>query len=514
MTQPIIQLDAITKRFGGVTALDRVGFSIEPGEVHAVVGENGAGKSTLMKILAAAQAPDGGRILLRGRPVRMRGPLDARRAGISIVYQELNLFPHRSVAANIFANRELVGPLGLLNRRAMRDAARRTLADMGVGGIDPDAPVGRLTLGERQFVEIARALQQRADVVILDEPNSALGEQESRRLFEIVRRLRAEQGVTFIYVSHRLEEVFAIADRITVLRDGRYQGTEPIAATNIPAVISKMVGRRLEEAFGRRDPPAELSPVALRVDGLCGGGGRPFGPVSFEARAGEIVGFAGLEGAGVDSLFRALFGLEPAAAGRVALHDRPQRLRSPLAAIRQGWGLVPASRRDQGLFMAWSIRRNAALLVLRDLSNRLGLIDRRRSRELAAEYVSRLNVATDGVEELVMHLSGGNQQKVLLAKWLATGPRVLILNDPTRGVDVGAKAEIYRLCADLAARGLVLLFSSSELEETIGLCDRILVMHRGRVLREFRKGDVTKAELMHAVSGAAADTSRAESGKL
>jgi rhamnose transport system ATP-binding protein len=507
MAPPLIQLEHVSKRFGGVEALRDVSFEIARAEVHAVVGENGAGKSTLMKILAGAQAPDDGRVLMRGQPVRLRSPLDARRHGIAIVSQELNLFPHRSVAANIFANREIRGPLGLLDVRRMRESARRTLDEMDAG-IDPDAPVGRLTVGERQLVEIARALSLRSDVVILDEPNSALGERESARLFEIVRGLRDGSGVTFIYVSHRLEEVFSVADRITVLRDGQYQGTDALRQTTIPAVIDKMVGAAMPiaaraDARGLPDatPPR---PQRLRVQGLSGGRVARFGPVDFEARAGEVLGFVGLEGAGVGTLFGALFGLERVTGGEIHVDGRRRRTSTPRAAMAHGWGLVPASRREQGLLMDWSVRRNGVLLVLRRLLNRLGLVSARRSRQVARDYVRRLNVAADGVEQRVGRLSGGNQQKVLLAKWLATDPRILILNDPTRGVDVSAKAEIHRLCRELAGQGVTLLFSSSDWDETLAVCDRLLVLRRGRIVREFRRGEASKADLLHHASAGVA----------
>jgi ABC-type sugar transport system ATPase subunit len=505
---PLIQLEHLTKRFGGVTAVDDVGFDITRGEVHAVVGENGAGKSTVMKLLAGVHEPDAGRILLRGQLVRLRSPLDARRQGISIVYQELNLFPHRSVAANIFANRELTGTSGLLNRRAMREAARETLAGMGVD-LDPDAPVGRMSVGEQQLVEIARALSGRADIVILDEPNSALGEAESRRLFDTVRRLRDGSGTTFIYVSHRLEEVFGIADRITVLRDGRVQGTEATSRTSIPEVIEKMVGDAISGGTERRltNPTSSSSSAPrLRVSGLCGGRRPRVGPIDFEARAGEIVGFAGLEGAGVGTLFHALFGLEPVTAGEVSV-DGASQGRGPSNAQRAitcGLSLVPASRREQGLVMNWSLRRNAVLLVLRRLLDRLGLISGGRSESLASDYVRRLNIAAASIDTRVVFLSGGNQQKVLLAKWLATGPRILILNDPTRGVDVGAKAEIHRLCDELAGQGLTVLFSSSDWDETLATCDRVLVLRAGRFVREFGRGGATRADLLFWASAGAA----------
>ena len=493
ISDELIRLENVTKRFGGVTALNDVSFGIAAGEVHAVLGENGAGKSSLMKLLAGVYPQDAGRIFLRGKPVTLASPLEARRQGISIVFQELNLFPHRSVAANIFANRELRGPLGLLDHRAMLKQARETLVLMGVG-IDPGARVIDLSLGEKQFVEIARPLQQKSRIVILDEPNSALSEKESERLFEIVRRLRS-QGITILYVSHRLEEVFALADRITVMRDGRYQGTCRTAETSMQEIIRAIVGRQMDDPFPPRRPLDAQAPTVLRVRDLRKGD--RLGPISFEVRAGEILGFAGLEGAGAEDLFGVLFGLDRMTGGEVTCHDQPQRARSPLEAIRRGWGMIPASRRDQGLMMDWDVRQNTTLLVLDKLLNRLGLIDGVRSRSLARDYVRRLNIATDRLDKAVVNLSGGNQQKVLLAKWLATGPKILILNDPTRGVDIGAKREIYALCEQLAREGLAILFSSSEAEETLGLCDRVMVLYNGKIQREFARGAVSKAELMH-----------------
>jgi ABC-type sugar transport system ATPase subunit len=503
--QEIVRLENITKRFGGVTALDDVSFSIAKGEVHAVVGENGAGKSTLMKMLAGVHSQDSGQIVLHGTPVAILDPLDARSRGISIVFQELNLFPDLSASGNIFINRELSARWGRLDQRAMDAAAQQVFAMMEMH-IDPRVKVKKLSVGEKQLVEIARTLQQQSEIIIMDEANSALTQHETDRLFEIIRRLR-DQGFTIIYVSHRLEEVFAIADRITVLRDGHYQGTWRTSETTIPKVVEAMIGRRLEEAFPARPPVPANSPMLLEVRDLTKG---KVGPVSFQVRAGEILGFAGLEGSGVEDVFRVLFGLEPLTSGEVIYGGQSQRLRSPVEAIKLGWGLIPANRREQGLMINWSVRRNTTLVVLNKLLNRLGLIDATADRRTADDYVRHLNIATDSIDKKVINLSGGNQQKVVVAKWLASGPKILILHDPTRGVDVGAKSEIYRLCDQLAQQGLALLFTSSEVDEILGLCDRVLAFYKGRALREFKRGEATKSDVMHVIaSGANGNAGRA-----
>jgi ABC-type sugar transport system ATPase subunit len=493
----MIRLEGISKRFGGVQALRDVSFSIDRGEIHAIVGENGAGKSTLMKILAGVHQPDQGTVYLRGEPVRIGDPLEARRLGVSIVFQELNLFPDLTVAGNIFANRERSTAAGLLDNRTMNDAARDVLRLMRVE-LDPRTKVRRLSVGEKQLVEIARTLQEESAIVIMDEPNSALNANESERLFDILRRLR-DRGLTVIYVSHRLEEVFAIADRISVIRDGRYQGTWRAPETTIPQMIAAMIGRPLGESFPIRTGPPPDAPVALRVRDLRQG--KRLGPISFDVRAGEIVGFAGLEGSGVDAAFNILFGLGRPTSGEVVYHGVGAQPRSPFQAIRQGLALIPANRRDEGLMLDWSIRRNVSLTVLDRLVDALGLIDRGEERDLANDYVRRLNVATDSIDKRVVNLSGGNQQKVVVAKWLATGPTILLLNDPTRGVDVGAKSEIYRLCDELARSGLALVFTSSEIEETLGVSDRVLALYRGRVIREFGRGEAAKADVMYWISG-------------
>jgi len=492
----IIQLDQVTKRFGGTQALNNVSFTINKGEVHAVVGENGAGKSTLMKMLAGIYQPDSGRILLRGELVRLSDPQDARHRGISIVFQELNLFPHLSVTSNIFINRE-ISRGGLLRTRDMTTLARRVFEIMRVQ-IDPNILVSKLSIAEKQLVEIARTLQQQSEIIIMDEPNSALTEHETEKLFEIIRRLR-EQGITVIYVSHRLEEVFSIADRITVLRDGQYQGTWKINEIKLSQVITAMIGRQMEEAFPTHPPLLKETAVLLKVNGLTRAAS--LGPIDFKLRAGEILGFTGLEGSGIDELFHILFGLEQNTGGEVVYKDKVHKLKSPAEAINLGWGLIPASRRDQGLMMDWSIRNNTTLVIIQRLMTRLGLIDHRKEQQTTEDFIKHLNIATDSIDKHVINLSGGNQQKVVVAKWLASGPKVLILNDPTRGVDVGAKAEIYQICDQLAREGLGLLFTSSEIDETLGLCDRILVFYKGHIVKEFNKGEATKKDVMHWISG-------------
>ncbi len=364
----LIQLENITKRFDGVTALENVSFSIRQGEVHAVVGENGAGKSTFMKILAGVHQPDGGRILLRGKPVTIGDALDARRQGISIVFQELNLFPHLTATANVFVNRELVSRHGLLDERAMTEATHRVFDAMGIQ-VSPHAKIGELSVGDKQLVEIARTLQQQSSIILMDEPNSALTGRESERLFEIIRRLR-DQGITIVYVSHRMEEVIAIADRITVLRDGRYQGTWVTADTTISQIVVAMTGRRSLETLPKRTPVSS-APVVLDVRDLRTGANT--GPISFRLRTGEILGLVGLEGSGVEDIFHGLFGVEQLTSGEIIYDGQRQEIRSPVDAARLGWGFIPASRREQGLMMNWSIRRNTTLVILDRLDQQAGV---------------------------------------------------------------------------------------------------------------------------------------------
>ena len=493
----MIRVEHISKRFGGVNALRNVSVAIAKGEIHALVGENGAGKSTLMKIMAGIYQPDSGQIFLRNEPVSLNSPLQARQAGVSIVSQELALFPHLSITANIFANREK-STAGVLNKRKMSEEARQVLTDMGVH-LDPSRTVGSLAVGERQLVEIARTFHQKSDIIIMDEPNSALNAYEFGRLFEILRGLR-DRGLDHHLTSRtasRKYSRFATGSLSFVMANTRAPGrpAKPPFQRSSPRWL----------AGGSRN--CSLPAVHCRATHLPSSASRILPPkpalkdVSFELRAGEILGFAGLEGSGIDDIFDVLFGLRTATSGSIAYSDGRPAPASPFRRSNRGSPWCRANRRDEGLLTSWSIRYNASLPVLDRLLFALGVIDRKAEGKMARDYVKRLNIVTDSVDKRVVNLSGGNQQKVVLAKWMATGPTVLLLNDPTRGVDVGAKAEIYHLCAELAAGGMALLFTSSEIEETIGLCDRVRIMFRGNSICEFQKGEATKVDVALWVSG-------------
>ena len=495
-SEALLELEGIDKRFGGVHALDSVSFDIHPGEVHAIVGENGAGKSTLMKILAGSYRPDQGEIRMQGERVEFHNPRDSHAAGINIIYQEFYKFPALDVVANIFAAREQTR-FGLLSERKMRRRAEEVFERMGVE-IDLDETVKNLSVADQQLVEIAKALVYEGTLVIMDEPNSALTDRETQALFAIIRRLK-EQGITILYVSHRLEEVFQISDCITVLRDGKYMGSWRIKDTTIPFIISQMIGRTLRETFPEVKNIEESVDKVLEVKDLCKEG--QLSSVSFDLREGEVLGFAGLEGSGIRELFHVLFGLERADRGEVWYSGKETAIRFSSDAIRTGWGMIPANRRDHGLLMRWSVKENITVVILRRLLNFLGLLKDRWIEDTAVKYIEKLNIATDSTEKLVFDLSGGNQQKVVIAKWLATEPRLLILDDPTRGIDVGAKHEVYRLIHELAGQGISILFSSSEIDEVLGLSHRVLIMRQGQIIKEFTHDSADKAEVLRYVSG-------------
>ncbi|MBX7120811.1 MAG: sugar ABC transporter ATP-binding protein [Opitutaceae bacterium] len=493
-----LEFKGIGKRFPGVVALDDVSFSIERGSCHALIGENGAGKSTLGKILAGIHQADAGTIRLEGREICPATPLEARQLGIAMVHQELAFCPNLSVAENLCLG-DMPSRRGWVDRKALRARARKMLQSIGAD-IDPDRLIGSLSTGLEQLVQIAAAVGTGAQVIVMDEPSSSLSAGETRELFRLVRDLTA-RGITLIYVSHRLEELFALCTTITVLRDGRHISTGRIADTDPKRVISQMIGREL-----RVETPAHLSrepgPEQLRVEGLASPG--KFSDISFSVRAGEIVGFAGLVGAGRSETAQALFGLDPNASGRVIVKGRTLPPASIEAALAAGVGLLPEDRKRQGLVLGLNCRENTSLAVL-PLLTRLGWVNRRRERSLAEKYAARLRVKAPSVETLIAGLSGGNQQKVALAKWLARECDVLLIDEPTRGVDVGAKSEIYQLLDELACEGKAILMISSELPELLALCTRILVMRGGKLVGEVPRASASEASLMRLMAGVDSD---------
>jgi ribose transport system ATP-binding protein len=492
---PIVSAHSLTKRYGGVVALDGLNLDVAKGVIHAVVGENGAGKSTLMKVLAGVVKPDAGAIRFDGAEVAIDSPAAARRRGVGMVYQELSLFPERSVLANLFVNREPVR-YGLVSTRAMEAMSEEVLDRLGLH-VDVCAPVGRLSIGEQQLVELARVLLERPRLLILDEPNSALNQRESDRLFAVLQQLR-EQGITMLYVSHRLEEVFAISDRVTVARNGKDVLTRDRAGLAISEVIEAMIGAHREDVFPPRSPASRAVPgLEIRVADINGGG---LEHVSFVAHSGEVVGLAGLEGAGVQTLLAILFGARKARSGQAAFPDGLGLPRSPTEAARRRVCLVPADRKRNGLMLERSILFNISQVVVGAIEDRFSLFSRAEAAARASRQIERLRIKTLSPETLVNHLSGGNQQKVLIAKWLEIEPRLVLLDDPTRGVDIGAKREIYELIRQMSADGRIVIFSSTELPELIGLCDRILVLYRGRLVDELSGDGIDNHTLLHLIN--------------
>jgi ribose transport system ATP-binding protein len=501
---PLLEVRAVRKQFPGVLALDDVSLTVRAAEVLALVGENGAGKSTLMKVLAGLYRPDAGRLFLDGHEIHLHGVRDALRRGIVLIHQELNLAENLSVAANLFLGREHVrgGPLGWLANRRMADESRGLLARVGLN-VGPEQRVGDLPPGQRQLVEIARALAHSARAIIMDEPTSSLTQRETDRLYEVIDDLR-RQGVAVVYISHRLAEVQRVADRVEVLRDGRNAGALPKEAISREAMVRLMVGRDLKQFYHRKHQPAPDAPVRLEARGVSYVGGPPH-PASFVVRGGEIVGLAGLVGAGRTELAEALFGLRRVTGGQVFLDGRPLRPRHPRDAIRAGLLLAPEDRRRHGLILTDSVQHNISLPNLSAVSalGPLGWVLGGRERRLARDQSARLRVRASGPDQVVGQLSGGNQQKVVLGKWLARRPRVVIFDEPTRGVDVGARSEIYGLMDDLAASGVGVVMISSDLEEVLGMSDRVLVLHEGRVAGELSRAQLSQEAVMHLATGGA-----------
>lgn len=495
----MISFESISKRFGGVRALDDVSFAVTPGTIHAIVGENGAGKSTLMKIAGGVHPADSGRVLLGGKTVALGSPRRAREHGIALVPQEPALCPNLTVTENLNLGEE-PRRYGVLRRSAMLSRAQAALARADLP-IAPDAPVEQLSSAQRHLLQIARALAQDARVLILDEPTAALSEGEANALFERLRALRAE-GVTILYISHRLPEIFALCDAITTLRDGRLVDTQPIGSLQPSDVVARMVGRSLleEEAATAQKIAAAIpadAPPLLKVEGLTRAGA--FTAVSFEVRPGEIVGLAGLVGSGRSEVAHCIFGLDPLSAGCMWLQGEPYAPRHPRDAMRHGIALVPEDRRGQGLVMQLSVRENLTLPALAAHLRRLstaGVIRGGREQQAVQERIAELAIKTASPDAGVDTLSGGNQQKVVIGKWLAVGPRLLIVDEPTQGVDVGAKAQVHRLLGDLAAQGYGVLMISSDLPEVLHLSHRILVMRQGSLVGELPHGSAAE-DVMH-----------------
>jgi len=491
---PVLALEGVSKSFGAVRALQDVSLRLYPGQAHALAGENGAGKSTLIKTLSGVHRPDAGSVLLDGIPVVFHGPGHARDAGVAVIYQEPTLFPDLSVAENIFMGRQPRRSLGRVDHAAVRRATAELFGRLGVD-LDPGQPARGLSIADQQLVEIAKALSFDARVLIMDEPTAALTGSEVARLFRIVRTL-LESGAAVLFISHRLSEIFELCQQVTTLRDGRLVASEPVAGLTEDDLVRRMVGRELDELYPKQD--TETGGVALSVRRLTREGA--FTDVSFEVRAGEIVGLAGLVGAGRTEVARAIFGVDRWDAGEVQIAGRPLRPGSPSRAMAAGLALVPEDRRAQGLVLGLSIERNIGLTGLKATS-KAGLANRAAERDRALDWAVKLQVKYSRLHDAVATLSGGNQQKVVLAKWLATGPRVLIVDEPTRGIDVGTKAEVHRLLSTLAAEGVAVLMISSDLPEILGMADRVLVMHEGRLTAEIPRAAATEEAVMSAATG-------------
>jgi rhamnose transport system ATP-binding protein len=494
---PTLALAGVSKSFGAVRALRDVSLELFAGEAHALAGENGAGKSTLVKTLAGVHRPDSGQVLLNGEPVVFAGPGDAQQAGVAVIYQEPTLFPDLSVAENIFMGRQPRRSLGRIDRRTMHAQTRELFARLGVA-LDPEQPSRGLSIADQQLVEIAKALSRDARVLIMDEPTAALSGNEVARLFSVVEALR-EHGCAILFISHRLDEIFSLCQRVTTLRDGEWIASEPVSGLTHDELVRRMVGRELGTLYPKQD--AELGEVALQVERLTREG--VFTDVSFEVRRGEIVALAGLVGAGRSEVARAIFGVDRWDAGAVSVDGVRLPPGSPTAAMGAGLALVPEDRRQQGLVMELSIERNIGLTGLRSL-RRGATISRKAERDRAKDWAVRLQLKFARLSDGVAVLSGGNQQKVVLAKWLATNPSVLIVDEPTRGIDVGTKAEVHRLLSELAGQGIAVLMISSDLPEVLGMADRVLVMHEGRLSAELSRAEATEESVMTAATGRAA----------
>lgn len=490
----ILKMHRIRKTFPGVVALDDVHFELRKGEVHILLGENGAGKSTLVKILSGAYQKTGGQIFLYGQETDIRNPKHAQEFGISIIYQEFNLVPHLSAGENIFLGRESTLNLGVIDQKKIFESAQKILNDLGVE-INARSLVKELGVAQQQMVEVAKALSLDAKILIMDEPTSALTEHEIKELFATIRRLK-EKDVSIIYISHRLEELFEIGDRITVLRDGKYIGTHAISEITRPELIRMMVNRELKEQFPKQK--TKRGKEVLRIEDLSRNG--MLENISFSLHCGEVLGIAGLLGSGRTELARSIFGVDKVDSGRIYIKGKLQKIKSPRSAINLGIGFLTEDRKSQGLIMILSLKENVCLPSVKRLS-KLGIVNVKDENRTANQYVKELRIKTPGLNQKVMYLSGGNQQKVVMSKWLCSKADIFIFDEPTRGVDVGSKVEIYQLMNQLTAEGVAIIMISSELPEILGMSDRILVMHQGKIAGEFSAEEATQEKILHRALG-------------
>lgn len=486
----ILEIEGIRKEFPGVVALDNVQFRLRPGSVHALMGENGAGKSTLMKIIAGIYTPDRGTIRLRGEEVSLTSPLDALDQGIAMIHQELALMDWMTVAENVWIRREPKNALGLIDHQRMAEMTRKLFEQLRLK-IDPTAEISTLSVAQRQMVEIAKAVSHESQVLIMDEPTSAITETEVEHLFEIIRDLKS-RGVAVVYITHKMNELFEIADEFSVFRDGKYVGTHASADVTRDDIIRMMVGREITDMFPKEE--AEIGEVIMSVENLSLPG--TFRGITFDLRRGEILGLAGLVGSGRSNVAEALFGVTPATEGRIRIAGRDVTMASPADAMREGMALLTEDRKASGCFLPLSILENMQIAALQDGHVKFGCVDEREMTSLCHEMKDKLRIKTPNLEERIENLSGGNQQKALIARWLLTNPRILILDEPTRGIDVGAKAEIHRLISRLAQQGVAVIMISSELPEVLGMSDRIMVMHDGHMTGILDRAEADQVKIM------------------
>ena len=493
--QSVLECHRISKHFPGIKALDEVDFKIRAGEVHALIGENGAGKSTLVKIIAGIHQPDAGIILKNGEPVEFRNPIASQMAGIAAIHQEATMFPELSVTENIYMGHHLTrSGSRLLDWKGMKLKTRSLLEKLELE-INPDTKVKDLSTAQRHMVEIVKALSLDARIVIMDEPTSALSLREVEDLYKIIRQLRTE-GQAIVFISHKFEDIYEIADYFTVLRDGRYVGDGRVAATKVDTIVQMMVGRSLEQMFPKTQ--VQIGDTVLKVEGLSKTG--IFKDVSFDLHRGEILGFFGLVGAGRSEVMQAIFGIDAATSGEIAIKGRDVRISSPSQAMEHGIAYVPEDRQLQGTILAMNIRENTTLPIVDRLSH-YSFLDFKAEREITREYGQRIEIKTSGWDQAVSSLSGGNQQKVVLAKWLATRPEILIMDEPTKGIDVATKARVHEFISQLAAEGLAIILISSELPEILGMADRIIAMHEGKITACLDRKEADSEKLVKAAMG-------------